>query len=426
MKKIQMRLTITKIMLLLIVCMLVASFIVGAIMSGVVNTEVVKNTHRPNYKRVSAETAGEIDWMEQSSLAGADMWTQDIQMNAGIWDQEVASVGAQALMTSARAMATVELQSGRLLYEKNAYERLPMASTTKILTAITVLEHVSCSSEVVKVNDKAIGIEGSSIYLQKGEELTVKELLLGLMLRSGNDAAVALALHVSKTVEDFAFLMNATAFKAGAKDSSFKNPHGLDEKDHYTTAYDLAMISAYAMRNPEFAEISATKEARISGKEYPRVIQNKNKLLRSNEGVIGVKTGFTKKAGRCFVGAMEENGMTVINVVLNCGPMFPESEYMMERAGDEFYMHKVLDKEKLVQFETVSEKGKPMKFAGMVEEDLFYPVKRGEEDKFEIKMNKHEILVHFDGEIVQTVLYSSEFFEGEDEMLECEIVEEVA
>ncbi|MCL2569700.1 MAG: D-alanyl-D-alanine carboxypeptidase [Firmicutes bacterium] len=312
-----------------------------------------------------------------------------------------ATTATQQSMTSARGMATVEVSSGRLLYAKNEHDKLPMASTTKIMTAITVIENVSDLDEKIKVSDKAIGIEGTSIYLQKGEELTVRELLYGLMLRSGNDAASALALHVSKTNDEFSALMNKVATKAGAKNSSFKNPHGLDQEGHYTTAYDLAMISAYAMRNPQFAEIAATKEKRISGVEYPRVLQNKNRLLRSNKNIVGVKTGFTSKAGRCYVGAMETAGMTVVCAVLNCGPMFPESEAIMTQSGKEYEMVHIIQKNTLIKPTFPDRHNR----TGIAKEDFFYPLMSHEKDKIEITINEHDICVYFDNKIIKAMPY---------------------
>ncbi|MCL2756201.1 MAG: D-alanyl-D-alanine carboxypeptidase [Firmicutes bacterium] len=301
--------------------------------------------------------------------------------------------------TSARAMCTIEVSSGRILYEKNAYAKLPMASTTKVVTAITVLENVKSIDEVVNIHPKAIGVEGTSIYLQKGEQLTVRELLLGMMLRSGNDASNALALHISKSLDEFSELMNQTALKAGAKNSSFRNPHGLDQDGHYTTAHDLALISAYAMKNPTFAEIVATKDTRISGKDYPRMLQNKNRLLRSNKNVIGIKTGFTSKAGRCFVGALERNDMQVVCVVLNCGPMFEESETLMQRGTNEFFMHKVLAAETLIT------PTHPDRFdrVGMVAEDHFYPLTEAEIKRLEIQLNDHDACVFLDDKLLIAV-----------------------
>jgi len=316
---------------------------------------------------------------------------------AGVWlttNVQAKTVGAQT--SSARAMATVEMTTGRLLYSKNAHETMPMASTTKIVTAIAVIENIKDLDEPVKIDNKAIGIEGTSIYLQKGESLTVRELLYGLMLRSGNDCAVALAIHVGGSEEKFNEMMLNVARKAGAVNSSFKNAHGLDEEGHLTTAHDLALISAYAMRNPEFAKIAATKDITINGPEYKRPLANKNRLLRSNPDVVGVKTGFTSKAGRCYVGALRDNGMTVICVVLNCGPMFPESENLMESAINEFFMHKILCSQKVITNK---------KQTVMVAKDFYYPLRQGEVDKIEVKVKDSEITVFLDGKLVHTVPY---------------------
>ena len=152
-----------------------------------------------------------------------------------------------ALSVSAKSAVLIDFYSGDVLFEKNASQRLSMASTTKIMTAICAIENADLS-EVVTVDKRAVGVEGSSMYLGYGEKITVENLVYGLMLSSGNDAAVALALHVSGSVENFARLMNDTAEKIGAVNTSFKNPNGLDEEGHYTTAYDLAMITRYAQR----------------------------------------------------------------------------------------------------------------------------------------------------------------------------------
>ena len=300
--------------------------------------------------------------------------------------------------TSARGMCTIEVSSGRVLYEKNADAQLPMASTTKIVTAITVLENCDDLEQIVKVNDRAIGIEGTSIYLQKGEELTVRELLLGMMLRSGNDASMALALHISPTREEFNEKMNEVARKAGATNSSFKNPHGLDEEGHYTTARDLALISAYAMRNPQFAEIAASKSAKINGVEYPRVLKNKNRLLSSMKTCVGVKTGFTKKAGRCYVGALTQNNMTVVCVVLNCGPMFEEAAALMEQATREFTMQRILTADDFIDCDNEND------LCGIARENFFYPLRQGEE--VEILCDDDKVCVKFGSEKVYCTPYN--------------------
>ncbi|MCL1901926.1 MAG: D-alanyl-D-alanine carboxypeptidase, partial [Firmicutes bacterium] len=219
--------------------------------------------------------------------------------------------------SSAQSMIVINAENNQILLEQNAYQKLAMASTTKIVTAITVLEYCRLN-DIVKVDVKAVGIEGSSIYLQKDEELTVLQVLYGLMLQSGNDCAAALAIHCAGSVEEFAKLMNKVAIKAGAEDSNFVTPHGLDHKDHYTTAYDLAVISAYAMKNEDFRQIVGTKRVEIpwQGRDYNRVVVNKNKILNQYVGGNGIKTGYTKKAGRCLVSSAKRGDLELICVVL--------------------------------------------------------------------------------------------------------------
>ena len=244
-------------------------------------------------------------------------------------------VSAESLQgyTTAKGMAVLEMESGRVLFSKNMDTKLKMASTTKIVTALTVINNCENLDEPFKINNKAVGIEGTSIYLKYNEVLTARELLYGLMLRSGNDASVALALHCANTIEEFAEMMNETAKQCGALNSHFVNPHGLDADEHYTTAYDLALITTKALQNLTFKEIVSTKNIKISGGEQgTRYLVNKNRLLNSLDGCIGVKTGFTSKAGRCLVSAVERDGMTVVAVVLNCGPMFEESADLLNLA----------------------------------------------------------------------------------------------
>ncbi len=245
----------------------------------------------------------------------------------------------------------IEATGGRVLFESNADEQRPMASTTKILTAIIAIERCDCD-DVVTVQKECVGIEGSSIYLEEGEKLTVKELLYGLMLQSGNDCAAALAYHISGSIDKFADLMNQTALSIGAEDSHFVNPHGLHDDNHYTTARDLAKIAAYAMTNPIFKEIVSTRRVEISwaSHEYNRILINKNKMLNEMEGATGIKTGFTKKAGRCLVSSCERNGMTLICVVLNCPPMFERSKALLNNAYAEYRMIKIYDCSHIIDF----------------------------------------------------------------------------
>ncbi len=233
---------------------------------------------------------------------------------------------------------------GQTLYSKDSNKKLPMASTTKIFTALTVIENCDNLDELVSVPKEALLVEGTSIYLKKEEKLSVKELLYGLMLRSGNDAAMALAHHISGNAKDFAVLMNKTASKYGLKNTSLKNPHGLDEKDHYTTAYDLALFTQHALRNSTFRQIVSSKNYEIKERENCpyRYFVNKNKLLNTLEGAIGVKTGYTSKAGRCLVSAINDGEKDIICVVLNCRPMFEDSAELLQRAKKEYIKQEVL------------------------------------------------------------------------------------
>ncbi|MCM1404390.1 MAG: serine hydrolase [Prevotella sp.] len=291
--------------------------------------------------------------------------------------------------TSARGMCTMDVATGRVLFAHNADQPMGMASTTKVVTALTVLEHCQDLDTKMRVADAAIGIEGSSIYLQKGEQLTVRELLYGLMLRSGNDAAVALALAVAPSIAEFAALMNQTAAKYGATKTHFMNPHGLDDPDHYTTARDLAKLSAVALQNPTFVEICSAQEKRIDGVDGPRLLINKNKLLKSLDGCIGVKTGYTKKTGRSFVGAREVDGQKIVCVVLNCGPMFPESAQLLKDADALYHNKTVLSAEEIF----VDQHGTK----GLALSDFSYPLTQAELERLEITIIENTVIIKLDG-----------------------------
>jgi len=250
-----------------------------------------------------------------------------------------------ALGISAHSAVVIDSLTGDVIYEKNAYERRRMASTTKIMTAICALENGN-PDDMVKVHPSAVGVEGSSMYLGHDEVISLRDLTYGLMLASGNDAAVAIAMHISGSVDAFADLMNTTAKKIGAKDTSFKNPNGLDADGHYTTAYDLAKITRYGMTIPAFAEIVSTKNVKMpwQGKDYPRQLKNHNKLLNMYEGCDGVKTGFTKKSGRCLVSSATKEGYQVIAVTLNAPDDWNDHIAMLNYAFEN-YENKQLLKE---------------------------------------------------------------------------------
>ena len=222
---------------------------------------------------------------------------------------------------SAGSAILMDGDTGAVLYEKNADAQSLIASTTKIMTAVVVLEQ--CDPESVYVIPaEATGIEGSSLYLKEGEELTICELLYGLMLHSGNDAAVALALACSDSVPEFVSLMNLKAQELELHDTHFENPSGLDGQQHYSSARDLAKLTRFALNIPAFREIVSTKSICIG----ERRLTNHNKLLWSLDGAIGVKTGYTRAAGRILVSAAERNGRRLIAVTINDGNDWKDHE----------------------------------------------------------------------------------------------------
>lgn len=308
----------------------------------------------------------------------------------------------QSFQTTAKGCIVVERNSGRVLFEHNADERLPMASTTKIVTALTVINNGNLE-DVVTIPRQACGIEGSSVYLREGEKLTERDLLYGLMLRSGNDCATALALHVGGSVERFAEMMNQTARSLGCDDCNFANPHGLHDDNHYTSARNLATITCRALQNDDFAKIVSTKSVKIpnDGYDYPRVLSNKNKLLYSFDDADGVKTGFTKKAGRCFVGSATRNGMQVVVVVLNCAPMFEETSQMLNVAFANYQNVCILPKNKLCG--AVYKKGKPVYY--YCEQSFSYPVLQNESLQRKIRLDDQtqQIDILLNGETIATL-----------------------
>lgn len=219
---------------------------------------------------------------------------------------------ANAADISARCAIVYAPQTGDVLYEKSPDARMLIASTTKIMTALVVLEHCD-PDEIVKVTPAHAAMEGSSMYLKPGETYTVEEVLYGLMLVSGNDAAAALADHVAGSMEGFAALMNAKCEQLGLKNTHFANAHGLDAQDHYSTARELALLTAKAMENPEFCKIFESRSFSCHGVSY----YNHNKLLSTCEGCIGGKTGYTEKAGRILVSCVEREGLRLICVTIS-------------------------------------------------------------------------------------------------------------
>lgn len=241
------------------------------------------------------------------------------------------SAAGTTVVTSAKAAVLIERSTGNILLAAQENLPLPMASTTKVMTALLALEQGDPDA-VVTVGRNAYGVPGTSIYLSEGERITLRDLLYGLLMASGNDAAVAIAEHIGGDVDTFCRMMTERAAQLGCKHTVFVNPHGLPAQGHQTTAYDLALIARAAMEQPLFREIVSTKRASIpwEGRSYHRILNNKNRLLTDYEGTTGIKTGYTKAAGRCLVFGAERNGMEVIGVVLCCSDWFNEAARLMD------------------------------------------------------------------------------------------------
>ena len=242
---------------------------------------------------------------------------------------------AEAL--SARKAILVDGTTGRILFEKNIDEQSLIASTTKIMTALIVCEQCNVLDRM-RIPKEAVGIEGSSMYLQEGEVLTLQELLYGLMLQSGNDAAVALAIYCGGTVEGFVELMNDKAHTLGLSNTHFANPNGLDAPGHYSTARDLAVLAAYAMKNPVFHQTVSTKSLKIA----QRYLTNHNKLLWRVEGADGVKTGYTRAAGRILVSSATRSGRRLICVTIDDPDDWNDHSSLLEQGFSGFQVRQLV------------------------------------------------------------------------------------
>lgn len=259
-----------------------------------------------------------------SASIGSQAYAGSPKMDDNLYANEVpVSAGATA--------ALIDVDSGRILYGKDMNKQMRIASLTKILTAILAIESGKMD-DIVTVSSNAAGKEGSSIYLAAGEKLKLSDLVYAIMLRSGNDAATAIAEHVSGSVDKFADLMNQKVKQLGLTDSHFVNPHGLDNDQHFSTAHDMAVITAYALKNPTFRQIVATKNYSIpwQGKEWDRSMRNKNKMLTMYGGADGVKTGYTKKAGRCLASSATKDDEQLAVIVLNDGNDWRDSASLLD------------------------------------------------------------------------------------------------
>ena len=228
-------------------------------------------------------------------------------------DLAVETFNGDEPVINAQSAIVMDFDTGRVIFEKNAYQRRPMASTTKVMTAIIALENGNLD-DIVTISRNATSIHGSLMHLHTGEKLPLRDLMYGLLLCSGNDASIAIAEHVGGSVEGFLEMMNNKAKEIGANNTHFTSPHGLDDVGHHSTAYDMALITKYALNIPVFNEIVKTKSIQVGN----RYLNNSNEMLTSYEGADGVKTGYTGRAGRCLITSATRDGRRFISVVLFC------------------------------------------------------------------------------------------------------------
>ncbi len=286
---------------------------------------------------------------------------------------------------SAEGAILMDVQSGRVLYEKNINKKMRIASLTKIMSAIVAIENGNLN-DIVTTSDLAYGTEGSSIYLKSGEKLSLEDMLYGLMLRSGNDAAVAIAEHIGGSIEGFAYLMNEKAAYLGMSHSYFVNPHGLDHKNHYSTPKDMAILTAHALQNPTFQQIvsTKTKTAPLEGEAWDRKWLNKNKLLSMYQWADGVKTGYTKLSRRCLSSSATKNEMQLTVITLNAPDDWNDHIKLFEY-GFEHYQPTIIAKKNQVLEQVKIKKGDE-NVSLIASQDLIYPLTNEEKEKITKKM----------------------------------------
>ncbi len=293
-------------------------------------------------------------------------------------------VYGENLDLSAQSYILIDSQTGRVLYERNAHRKMPMASTTKIMTALVALEKGNIDDKVV-IKKESVGVEGSSIYLRDGEILSLKDMLYGLMLRSGNDAAEAIAIHIGGDLDSFVSLMNKKAQSIGALNTNFANPHGLHHDLHYSTAYDLALITKAAFSYDEFANIVRSKSY-VADREENNYFYNKNKTLWEYTGGDGVKTGYTMRSGRCLVSSASKNGMRLIAVSLNAPNWFNDNYKLLDYGFNNYKEFLIYDKGQFMKKTNVINGNK--EFVNLVSENsFFYPLKDGEREKITVSID---------------------------------------
>ncbi len=299
---------------------------------------------------------------------------------------------ANTLDLDAQGAILMDFKTGRILYAKNENTPLAMASTTKIMTAILAIENGNLD-DIVKVSKNATKAPPVKMNLKENEEIKLKDLLYALMLESSNDAAVAIAEHIGNTVDNFCNMMTEKAKEVGAKDTIFRTPNGLDSLDHHSTAYDMAFITRYALNNQQFIDIINTKEASFKTNKSTYNMINKNRLLSEFEGANGVKTGYTGKAGHCFVGSATQNDMTLISVVLASGwgekgkkQKWIDTKTLLNYGFNNFNYEKILTQNDCLDTINVV-KGEVDTIPLYYENDIILPISKEEKENISVKLD---------------------------------------
>ena len=302
---------------------------------------------------------------------------------------------------SASSSIVMDLNNGRVLYQNNIYEERLIASISKIMSAIVTIEYADLD-KVVTVGEEILEAYGSAIYIELGEKLTLRDLLYGLMLRSGNDAAVVIAKNVAGNMENFAMLMNEMASKIGMNDTYFYNAHGLEESDgagNTSTAYDMALLTKYAMANAEFREIFGTKKYSVKTNYKTYSWTSKNKLIHSYDFITGGKTGFTEKARRTLVTTGSNNNINLVVVTLNDPNDFADHITLYEKIFREYEAVKVIDKDNF----SIKEDNVYSDDTLYVSEDIYVPVTSSEKKDLRIEYQLYKNNTYIDGDKVGSV-----------------------
>ena len=314
------------------------------------------------------------------------------------------TMAAEAPAVSAASAVLLDAESGRILYARNENEERAIASITKLMTALVAAEYLDDLSQTITIQKEWTGIEGTSLYLKAGEEISLETLLYGLLLHSGNDAAVALAAHCAGDVETFVGWMNQRARDLGMTGTHFSDPNGLGDEDHYSTALDMARLGAACLKNPVVAKIVATKSIVLEGRSFT----NHNKLLWQYEGCTGMKTGYTRQAGRTLVSSAERDGQKLVCVTLSDGNDWADHKALLDY-GFETYPRQVLAEEGGTLRRMTVEESLLRQVPVVARDTVAYPLKEGEQITAKIQLPKTARAPVTQGEIAGTVT----FYKGE-------------